>query len=244
MAARPAESSAKTATGRQLIHRHSLLVRITHWINVVCILILLMSGLQIFNAHPALYIGQQSDFAHPLFRIAGFPAWATLPGYQDLATGRRWHLFFAWLLAVNGAIYVIASLADRHVWRDLVPSGTQLRGIGRSIGDHMRLRFRHGRGYNVLQKLTYLAMVFAVLPVMILAGMALSPGLDAAFPWLVDLFGGRQTARSVHFFLAATIVLFVIVHVAMVAVSGPWNNLRSMITGRYAVDARGADDDG
>ncbi len=255
-----------------LIRRHSLLVRITHWINVLCILVLVMSGLQIFNATPALYLGQASDFDNPVLKLSarntpsgpvgetkilgvtfnttgllglstnndrvqarGFPSWLTLPSYQDLATGRRWHFFFAWLFVINGVVYVIASLLSRHLWRDLVPSWGEIRGIGRSIMDHIRLRFDHGRSYNVLQKLTYLLMIVVVLPLIVLAGMTMSPGLDTAFPWLVDVFAGRQTARTIHFIAATAIVLFVIVHVGMVLISGVWNNLRSMITGRYAI---------
>jgi thiosulfate reductase cytochrome b subunit len=258
---------------RKLVYRHSLLVRVTHWINVLCILVLVMSGLQIFNAHPALYWGERSYFDDPLLsmrtertdtgaigvttlfgssfdttgvfglstdangRLAalGFPSWVTIPSYRDLATGRRWHFFFAWLFVINGLVYVIASLLSRHVWRDLIPSREQLRNIGPTILHHLRLRFDHARDYNVLQKLSYLGMIFVVLPLAILAGLAMSPGLDAAFPWLVDMFGGRQSARTVHFIAAMTIVLFVVVHVLMVLISGVWNNLRSMITGRYAV---------
>ena len=167
----------------------------------------------------------------------GFPSWVTLPSYQDLATGRRWHLFFAWVFAINGAIYLIASIIDRHLWRDLVPSRLDLGAIGRTIVDHARLHFEHVREYNVLQKLTYLIMVVIVLPLIVLAGMAMSPGLDSAFPWLVDVFGGRQTARTVHFICAMTILAFIFVHLVMVLLSGVWNNLRSMITGRYAVEA-------
>ncbi len=268
-------ASAEPLPQRRFVYRHTVLVRITHWINVICIIVLVMSGLQIFNAHPALYVGQKSNFDNPVLSLTarqapdgttigqtqilgatfnttgvlglstvdgrqaarGFPAWATIPSYQDLATGRRWHFFFAWVFAINGAIYLIASLINRHLWRDLIPSWAQLRGIGRSIRDHILLRFDHGRDYNVLQKLTYLTMVVVVLPLLVLAGMTMSPGLDAAFPWLVDLFGGRQTARTIHFVMAAAVVLFVIVHVVMVLISGVWNNLRSMITGRYATSA-------
>jgi thiosulfate reductase cytochrome b subunit len=259
---------------RQLVKRHSLIVRITHWVNVVAIFFLLMSGLQIFNATPQLYLGHKADFSHPIvslgaentpsgpigitdvlgarfnttgflglstvdgqLAVRGFPSWVTLPSYQDLATGRRWHFFFAWIFAINGAVYLIASLIDRHLWRDLVPSRMDLRAVGRTIAEHVRLHFEHVREYNVLQKLTYLIMVVVVLPLIVLAGMAMSPGLDAAFPWLVELFGGRQTARTVHFICAMTILAFVFVHLVMVLLSGVWNNLRSMITGRYAVEA-------
>jgi thiosulfate reductase cytochrome b subunit len=258
---------------RTLVYRHSVLVRVTHWINVLCILVLVMSGLQIFNAHPALYWGDKSTFDEPIVAMRaerrgdgaigvttvlgtsfettgvlglsttpdgtvaarGFPHWTTIPSYRDLATGRRWHFFFAWLFVVNGLVYVAASLVNRHVWRDLVPSRSQMRRIGAAILDHLRFRFDHGRDYNVLQKLSYLAMIFVVLPLAILAGLAMSPAIDAAFPWIVDMLGGRQSARTIHFVAATAVVLFVIVHVVMVLISGVWNNLRSMITGRYAV---------
>lgn len=256
------------------VYRHTVLRRITHWVNVIAITFLVMSGLQIFNARPDLYWGHQSNFAAPIlsmtgrntpngplgetkifgwtfdttgvlgaspdadgdYQAVGFPYWATVPGYRDLATGRRWHFFFAWVFAINGAIYLIVSLLGRHVWRDLIPSREQLRNIGPTILHHMRLKFPHERDYNVLQKLVYLIMIFGVLPLVILAGLVMSPGMDAAFPWLVDLFGGRQTARTIHFICATLIVLFVIVHVALVLVSGVWNNIRSMFTGKYQID--------
>jgi thiosulfate reductase cytochrome b subunit len=274
-----ATSGASPPAGRTFVYRHSVLVRITHWINVLCILVLVMSGLQIFNAHPSLYWGERSHFDDPVLsmraenspegpvgvttvlgasfettgvlglsrtsdgRLAarGFPSWATLPSYQDLATGRRWHFFFAWLFVVNGIVYVVASFLNRHVWRDLIPSRAQLRGIGTSIKEHLRLRFDHGRDYNVLQKLTYLILIFVILPLVVLAGLGMSPGVDAAFPWIVDLFAGRQSARTLHFIAATAIVLFVVIHVVMVLISGVWNNLRSMITGRYAIGEKSHD---
>jgi len=264
------------AHGRQLIYRHRLVVRITHWINVLCIAVLLMSGMQIFDAHPALYVGQRSQFEHPVLAMGaaddsgddpvgvttilghdftttgvlgvsrengelverGFPSWATLPSYQDLATGRRWHFFFAWLFVANGLVYLAWSLTSGHL-RELVPSRDQLRHIGGSIWEHLRLRFPKGdeaRHYNVLQKLAYFGIVVIVLPLLVLAGLTMSPGIDAAFPWLVEIFGGRQTARTIHFICATLVTLFVVVHVVMVLVSGLFNNLRSMITGNYAID--------
>ncbi len=268
-----------TRPGRRLIRRHSAVVRVTHWVNVVCLTVLLMSGLQIFNAHPALYWGQQSDFSHPLLAMTaedpargvttllgrrfvttgvlgvsydasgqpvarGFPGWITLPGWQSLAGGRLWHFFFAWLLVVNGALYVLAGVVSAHFWHDLVPRRGEWRLIGRTFREHVRLRFPHGeeaRAYNVLQKLTYLGVVSIVLPVIVLAGLAMSPRLDAAFPWLVVLFDGRQSARTVHFLCAVLLVGFVLVHVLMVALSGAWNNLRSMVTGQYAIEDDGHD---
>jgi thiosulfate reductase cytochrome b subunit len=167
-----------------------------------------------------------------------FPGWITLPSYHDLASARRWHFFFAWLFVVNGLVYLVSGFLNRHFRRDLVPSAPQLRHIWRSFVEHLKLRFPTGdeaRRYNVLQKLAYLGVVFVLLPVMVLAGMAMSPALDAALS-LSSLFGGRQSARTIHFLVADLLVLFVLVHVVMVLISGVWNNLRSMITGRYDIE--------
>ena len=264
---------------RRLVFRHSLVVRITHWINVLCLTVLLMSGLQIFNAHPALYWGIRSDFDRPLMSMTSqqngnagptgittifghafdttglfgvsrddgdinevaFPSWITVPSERDLATGRRWHFFFAWLFVINGAVYLAYTLLSRHLRRDLVPTGHELRALPRSVSEHLRLRFPKGeeaRHYNVLQKLTYLVIIFGLLPLLVLAGLTMSPALDTAFPELLTLFGGRQSARTIHFIAAFGIVTFVVVHVVMVLLSGVWNNLRSMVTGRYSIGGK------
>ena len=167
-----------------------------------------------------------------------FPAWATLPSYQDLGTGRAIHFIFAWLFVLNGLAYLIWGFATRHFRRDFIPSATQWRGIGHSVVQHALLRFPKGeeaRQYNAIQKITYFLVALVVLPVLVLAGWTLSPGIVAAFPVLLDLFGGRQTARSVHFMMALAVVLFVVVHVALVLLSGVFNNMRSMITGWYDI---------
>lgn len=216
--------------------RHAALVRVTHWVTVFCFIALLMSGLQIFNAHPALYVGQSSDFAHPLVSLPAFPHWITLPSYQDLASGRRWHFFFAWVLVLTGLAYLIWGFASRHFARDLLPRRAELGHIGREVHEHLRLRFARGEAakrYNVLQQLTYLLAIFGLFPLVILTGLTLSPGVDSLLPQLLTLFGGRQTARLLHFAAASGLVLFVFVHLAAVLVSGLWNNLRSMITGWY-----------
>jgi thiosulfate reductase cytochrome b subunit len=225
-------------TRDRLVYRHRLWVRLTHWINVVCMTILLMSGLQIFNAHPALYWGDASNFDDPLLAISGFSDWATLPGSQWLAMGRRWHFFFAWVFVVNGLIYGLLTMLGGHLRRDLSPSRQDLRRIGHSIAQHLRLRFPKGaeaRQYNVLQKLTYLAVLCLLCPLIVLAGLAMSPQLDAGYPWLLWLFDGRQSARTIHFVCAFALLAFVVVHLVMVLVSGVWNNLRSMITGWYDI---------
>ena len=268
----------RTRTGAEFVYRHTLWVRIAHWLNVLAVAVLLMSGLQIFNAHPMLHWGIKGDEADPaIFSIyaeerdvgptvgwtkigdkqfdttgvlgfsyerdgepseRGFPWWITLPSYPALAEGRRWHFFFAWLLGLNGLLYLIYGFAARHFQRDLAPTGRDLRGIGRSILDH--LRFRHARGeaakrYNVLQKIAYLSVIFVLLPLMVLTGIAMSPGIDSAAPWLPDLFSGRQSARTIHFVTASLIVLFVAVHLFEVLISGVFNELRSMITGWFKV---------
>jgi thiosulfate reductase cytochrome b subunit len=261
----------------EVIYRHSATVRVTHWINALVLLVLLMSGLQIFNAHPALYLGEKSDFDDPILAMGtveedgepkgvttifgyaipthgvfglsgdadsgyenrGFPWWSTLPGYRNLAMGRRWHFFFAWLFLFNGLAYLLWSLGSGHLRRDLAPSRQDLAHIGASIREHARLNFPKGeeaKRYNVLQKFAYLAVAIVLLPLMLLTGLAMSPGMDAAFPALLDVLGGRQTARTIHFISATAIVLFVVVHLVMVVLSGLWNNLRSMITGRYAIE--------
>ncbi|CAN5485300.1 cytochrome b/b6 domain-containing protein [soil metagenome] len=173
-------------------------------------------------------------------KARAFPAWMTLPSWQDLASGRRWHFFFAWLFVINGLIYLVNGFVTRHFRRDLLPEHDQLapKHLLHEVADHARLRFPKGveaRRYNALQKLTYLAVIFVLLPLMLLTGLTMSPGFDAIAPFLLDVFGGRQSARTLHFISASLLVLFVIVHVAMVLVSGAWNNLRSMITGRYDI---------
>ena len=225
---------------RQTFPRHALIVRLTHWINVVCITVMLMSGFQIFNAHRALYWGLKgADADHHWFALAkGFPSWATIPSWQDLAMGRTWHFAFAWLFLINGLIYLLFGLLSGHFRRDFVPTGQQLRQIGHTIWDHLRFKFPKGeeaRHYNVLQKFAYIGIVI-VLPLMLLTGLTLSPGLDTSAPWLLELFGGRQSARSLHFIFAWSIVAFVIIHLIAVLAAGPINEIRSMITGRYAIE--------
>lgn len=260
----------------QLVFRHRWPVRLMHWINVVCLCVLLGSGLQIFNAHPSLYWGNRSDPGTEILDMRGsqdaagkvhgttaigsktfdttgvlgaskvdgewaargFPAWATIPGPGWLALGRRWHFFFAWLFVVNGVAYVGWSLASRHLKRDLVPTKRDWRGIGRSVLDH--LRFRHPEGaealrYNILQRLAYLLVIFVFGGGIVLMGLLMSPRMDAVMGWLLDAVGGRQSARTIHFFVAMGFVAFTLVHVFEVLISGPFNQLRGMITGWYRI---------
>jgi Ni/Fe-hydrogenase b-type cytochrome subunit len=269
---------------RRWFFRHPATVRVTHWINALCFILLLLSGYQIFNAHPALYWGVASDFEHPLVSMSspnsflseprgvttilgrsfdttgvfglsydsqgqaltrGFPNWLTIPSSQDLATGRRWHFFFAWLFVLNGLAYFLYGFASRQLrWR-VIPSRDQIRGFWASVREHLTLHFPQGdeaKRYNVIQKLTYLIVIFVLLPLQILTGLAMSPGMDAAFPWMLTLLGGRQSARTIHFICAHLLVLFVAVHIVMVILSGFWNNMRSMVTGWMVIEKETLDE--
>jgi thiosulfate reductase cytochrome b subunit len=261
-----------------LVYRHAAVTRLTHWINVLALTLLLMSGLNIFGAHPALYWGQKAAFSQPWLSInavmtkgdemrgvtqlgsakfdttgvlgysgrkgertpVAFPAWATVPSYRDLADARHWHFFFAWLFVINGLVYWLVGLVGGHIRKDLLPTRDDLapKNLWHEIVTHAQLRFPKGeeaRRYNVLQKTAYLGVVLILLPLMVLTGLCMSPGFDAGARWLVDVFGGRQSARTIHFITAFAIVGFVLLHLFMVVASGTWNNIRSMITGRYAI---------
>lgn len=263
-----------------VIYRQSAWTRLTHWVWAVALFFLLLSGLQIFNAHPALYIGKQSGFAFdnsilefsaentasgpkgytdlfghrfdttgvlglsgPAYSLEdrAFPAWATIPSYRDLATGRVIHFFFAWVLSATLLLWLVGSLVNGHIRRDLLPHGEDIRHLPRDITDHARLRFHHTGRYNTLQKLSYCIVLFILLPLMILTGLAMSPSMDAAIPLLTDMLGGRQTARTIHFAVMLLLVLFFLVHVLMVLAAGPVNELRSIITGWYRTDPPAGD---
>jgi Ni/Fe-hydrogenase b-type cytochrome subunit len=234
----PAQGPA--APAREVVARHAAITRLTHWINVVCIAVLLMSGFQIFNAHPALYWGQKgADFDRHIFALPrGFPHWATIPSWQDLATGRLWHFAFAWIFGINLLVYLLFGLLSGHFRRDFVPTRDQLAHIGSSVWDHLRLKFPKGeeaRAYNVLQKFSYIGVVI-LLPLMLATGFTMSPGMDSAFPWLLDLFGGRQSDRTLHFIFAWLIVAFVAIHLIAILAAGPINEIGSMITGRWTLE--------
>jgi Ni/Fe-hydrogenase b-type cytochrome subunit len=169
-----------------------------------------------------------------------FPGWATIPSGYDLAGARRWHLAFAWALSFGLLFFMIRAFWNRHAQRDLRPSPGELRPrhLWHEVKDHARLRFPTGEAalrYNTLQKLSYFSVIFILLPLIIFTGLAMSPAMNAAWPWLLDIFGGRQSARSIHFIVAFLLLAFIIVHLLMVVLAGPINEVRSMITGRYRV---------
>ena len=262
-----------------LYYRHSMPVRIMHWIAFLSLPILLMSGLNIFNANPELHWGKSSyNGSPPLLELRskensegeitegvtkifghefnttgflgaskdlngelagqGFPSWLTLPGSQWLAMARRWHLFFAWLFAINSVCFVCYSIYSRHLQRDLLPNKQDWKSIGMTIRDH--ILFRHPTGeasknYNVLQKLAYIAVIFLLFPLVIINGLGMSPGIDALFSGWVDIFGGRQSMRTIHFALSWALVAFTAVHLFQVVITGFLNNVRSIITGNYRI---------
>jgi thiosulfate reductase cytochrome b subunit len=243
------------------------------------LVLLLMSGLRLFNYHPALYWGNYGYSGVPAFIsiaaledietdepvgvttimghnfittgllgvsydangepvAAAFPNWLTLAG--GLAWARDVHFAAAWLLVLNGVVYLLFGLFTGHFRRDLLPGADDLRPrhVLTEMWNHIRLYRARGeaaRRYNVLQKLAYAIVIFVLLPVMVLSGLTMSPAVTAAVPFLFDMFAGRQSARTLHFLVANLLVLFVFIHVIQVIVTGLFNNMRSMITGRYAI---------
>jgi Ni/Fe-hydrogenase b-type cytochrome subunit len=224
-----------TGLQKQGAKRHALSTRLWHWLNVACLAILFMSGLNISNAHPRLYWGQWGfDAKDAWLHVPRFPGWATIPNYYSLGGARDWHVLTAWVFALALLFYMIAALLNRHFQRDIATSRAEWRpsAIWRDVRAHLRLDFdAHGAKYNFLQKATYALVLFVLLPLMIVSGMAISPGMDAAWPFLIDLFGGRQSARSIHFLCAWGLAGFFVVHVVLVLLSNPLKQVREMITG-------------
>ena len=227
-----------------MVRRHALFARAWHWVNALAFFIMLMSGLMIFNAHPRLYWGHYGANHDPAWLALGsaegiaFPGWATIPSTYSLADARLWHFAFAWVLALGLLAYLIGAFFSGHIVRQLHITRAEWspRHLWHEVSEHARLRFPTGvaaLNYNTLQKLAYAGVLFGLLPLMIASGLAMSPALDAAWPWLVDMLGGRQSARSLHFIAAFALLGFFVVHMAVVLLAGPVNEVRSMITGRY-----------
>ncbi len=215
--------------------KHALTTRLWHWLNAVCLVVLFMSGLGISNAHPRLYWGAWGfERSEAWLHLIRFPNWITIPGHYSLAEARLWHLLFAWPFAFGLLLFMLVSLANRHFIRDLVTRPREWRwaAIREDIVKHLKLDFEHhGTKFNFLQKLSYGVVIFILLPLMIFTGLAMSPGMDANWPWLLDIFFGRQSARSIHFLCAWTLVGFLFVHLVLVLLSGPIGQIRDMITG-------------
>ena len=215
--------------------RHAPSTRIWHWINAVSVIVLFMSGLNISNAHPRLYWGDAGfAVADAWLEVPRFPGWITIPSHYSLAAARDWHVIFALIFGFSLLAFMIAALFNRHIVRDIFARAKEWRwsNIRTDIAEHLKLNFEHGEGkYNILQKIAYSAVLFVLLPGMILTGMAMSPGMEAAWPFLTDIFGGRQSARSIHFLFAWSLCGFFLLHIALVLLAGPVGQLRDMITG-------------
>ena len=224
-----------------VIKRHGVVTRVWHWVNAVAIFVLIGSGLGISNAHPRLYWGVfGANFDAAWWELPRFPAWVTIPAGYNLAISRRWHLFFALVLGFGLLAYMVASLINRHIQRDLKVRRGELgpRHLLADFKAHLAFRFHDPErpgDYNIFQKLSYVGIIFVALPLVIMTGIALSPGMNAAWPWLLDVLGGRQSARSLHFLAMTAIAGFTIVHLVLVILAGTWNEVRSMITGKWRV---------
>ncbi|WP_448663097.1 cytochrome b/b6 domain-containing protein [Sphingomonas sp. CJ20] len=224
------------------VYRHRLVTRLWHWLNALALFVMIGSGLMIFNAHPRLYWGNYGANYDPAWlTLPRFPGWATIPSYYSLSGARHWHLFFALVLAFALLFYLLWSLINRHIQRDLRIRRGELapRHLWADLRAHLSLRFHdpeNPRAYNIFQKLSYVGVLFVLLPVLILSGLALAPGM---WPWIADLFGGRQSARSVHFIAMVLITLFTLVHLTLVILAGPINEVRSMVTGWWRVPDAG-----
>lgn len=221
--------------------RHRLSTRLWHWINLVCVVVLFMSGLTISNAHPRLYWGDWGFAPEQAWLIVPrFPDWMTIPGYYSLAVARDWHILMAWPFALGLLFMWMAMLLNRHFKRDIATSGKEWKpaAIAADIKAHLRLDFDHGPGkYNFLQKLAYGLVLGVFLPMMVFTGIAISPGMEPTFGWLVEILGGRQSARSLHFISAFATLGFFIVHVVLVLLAGPFGQIRDMITGGRSDEA-------
>lgn len=214
--------------------RHALMTRIWHWLNAAAFVVLFMSGLNISNAHRHLYWGDYGyDPADAWLSVIRFPAWATIPQRYDLAEARDWHNLTAWALALGLLLWWVASLANRHFSRDIAtaPRDWSPGVLANEIRSHLRLKFQPDGGYNPLQRIAYGVVLGVLLPMMVLTGLAISPGFEPVAPWLVDLLGGRQSARSLHFISAWALFGFLVIHLAMVLLSGPIRQIGAMITG-------------
>jgi len=218
------------------VPRHSATVRITHWINALSFIGLVVSGIGILLAHPRFYwgetggIGMPSLFDLPLpFLLGGPSGW-----------GRYLHFESAWLCVLNGLLYVSSGVANRHFRKNLVPArgDRRWRSVREALAGDARDERADAR-YNVIQRTTYLAVVFVLFPLMIWTGLAMSPAITSVFPAVVTVLGGHQCARTIHFFAAILLVLFVVVHIAMVWRSGFRRRVGGMITGRVSAGRKG-----
>jgi thiosulfate reductase cytochrome b subunit len=217
------------------VKRHALSTRLWHWLNLICVVVLFMSGLNISNAHPHLYWGEWGfEPRDAWLDVVRFPGWATIPGHYSLAGARQWHVLMAWPFALLLLFVWIAMLLNRHFRRDLVTTREEWRwtAIRADVAKHLKLDFHHeGSKFNFLQKLAYGLVLGVLLPGMVLTGMGISPGIEPLMHPLVELVGGRQSTRSLHFVFAWGLFGFLVLHVVLVLLSNPLRQMREMITG-------------
>ena len=222
------------------------MVRVTHWIAALCFLALLVTGVEILISHPRFYWGETGNALTPSLFDIPIPAsrGAVKTGYgyvlpDQNGWSRSLHFQSGWLVVLTGLVYAISSLLTGHFRKNLLPRGADLSWpvLSKAVADHLRFKRpdeAEAWSYNVLQRLAYVSVIFVLFPLMIWTGLAMSPGFTAGFPAAVNAFGGQQSARTIHFFLTLALVLFVIVHIAMVWLAGFRNRMRAMIVGRPA----------
>jgi len=236
----PLSVSAVRETARA---RHSATVRVTHWITTLAFLALLVTGLEIVVSHPRFYWGETGNIhTTPLFKIPIPASRNTVPtgyGYvmpDQNGWSRYLHFQSAWLVVLTGFVYLSYGLVSGHFRRNLVPE----RGVSwAAVSAAVAGRGRDSASYNVVQRLTYLAVIFVLFPLIVWTGLAMSPAFASAFPGAVSVLGGQQSARTIHFFDTIALTLFLVVHVVMVIRAGFRNRMRAMIVGRSAATATG-----
>jgi thiosulfate reductase cytochrome b subunit len=212
--------------------KHALSTRLWHWVNAAAIIVLFMTGLNISNAHRYLYWGDYGfDPKDAWLAVVKFPGWATIPGYYNLAVARDWHIIAAWPFGVGLLFIWIAMLVNGHFRRDLTtkPSDWTPGAVIASVKAHSPAGGAAHHGYNAVQKILYGGVFGVLLPLMVLTGLSISPGFEPAAPWLIDLFGGRQSARSLHFLAAWGIFGFFVIHIVLALTD--WRLILEMFTG-------------
>jgi thiosulfate reductase cytochrome b subunit len=224
--------------------RHTAVVRVTHWVTTLCFFALLVSGIEIVISHPRFYWGETGNALTPSLFALPIPASrASVPtGYgfvlpDQNGWSRYLHFQAAWAAVLTGLLYVVSGLFTGHFRRNLLPTWADLswRELSRVMANHLRFKppgAAEAWSYNVLQRLTYLFVIFVLFPLVIGTGLAMSPAVASAIPAAVTVFGGQQSARTIHFFVSVFLVLFLLVHVVMVCLAGFRNRMRAMITGR------------
>jgi thiosulfate reductase cytochrome b subunit len=243
-----AATSAAAVPARTVPSRHSALVRVTHWIAALAFLALLLTGLEILISHPRFYWGETGNInTPPLFKIPIPSSRSSVPtgyGYvlpDQNGWSRYLHFQSAWVVVLTGLLYVIFSFFSGHLRKNLAPNGSDLswRNFSTTIANHLRFKppgEEEAWSYNLLQRVTYLCVIFVLFPLIIWTGLAMSPAIASVFPSAVSILGGQQSARTIHFFVTVLLFLFLVVHIMMIGLAGFWNRTRPMITGRSSTN--------